>query len=93
MTLNGQGGDEILAGYWQSYFMHLRGLFRSGRLLRFGWSFARSMLPGGNPELVRQVPVMLRRYRARRSAAAVLEREQASRRIRRSPNGSIDCCR
>ncbi len=77
VTLNGQGGDEILAGYWQSYFMHLRGLFRSGRLLRLGWNFARSMLPGGNPELVRQVPVMLVRYRARRSAAAALEREQA----------------
>jgi asparagine synthase (glutamine-hydrolysing) len=76
VTLNGQGGDEILAGYWQSYFMHLRGLFRSGRLLRFGWSFARSVLPGGNPELIRQVPVMLRRYRARRSAGAVLARGQ-----------------
>jgi asparagine synthase (glutamine-hydrolysing) len=75
VTLNGQGGDEILAGYWQSYFMHLRGLFRSGRLMRLGWSFARSVLPGGNPELVRQVPVMFGRYRARRSAAAALENE------------------
>jgi asparagine synthase (glutamine-hydrolysing) len=75
VTLNGQGGDEILAGYWQSYFMHLRGLFRSGRMLRLGWSFARAILPGGNSELVRQVPVMLGRYRARRSAAAELERE------------------
>ncbi|HEV3416305.1 MAG TPA: asparagine synthase (glutamine-hydrolyzing), partial [Pirellulales bacterium] len=77
VTLNGQGGDEILAGYWQSYFMHLRGLFRSGRMLRLGLSVARSMLPGGNWELVRQVPVMLGRYRARRSAAAELEREQS----------------
>ncbi|HKD38422.1 MAG TPA: asparagine synthase (glutamine-hydrolyzing) [Pirellulales bacterium] len=74
VTLNGQGGDEILAGYWQSYFMHLRGLFRGGRLFRLGWSFARSVLPGGNPELIKQVPVMLGRYRARRAAAAELER-------------------
>ncbi len=75
VTLNGQGGDEILAGYWQSYFMHLRGLFRSGRLMRLGWSFAGSLLPGGNPELVRQVPVMLGRYRSRHAAAAALEAE------------------
>ncbi len=75
VTLNGQGGDEILAGYWQSYFMHLRGLFRSGRLMRLGWSFAGSLLPGGNPELVRQVPVMLGRYRSRQSAAAALDTE------------------
>ena len=78
VTLNGQGGDEILAGYWQSYFMHLRGLFRSGRLWRLGSSFARSILPGGNPELVRQVPVMLGRYRARRKAAGELQLEQGA---------------
>lgn len=77
VTLNGQGGDEILAGYWQSYFMHLRGLFRGGRLFRLGWSFARSMMPGGNPELVKQVPVMLGRYRARRAAAVELEQERS----------------
>jgi asparagine synthase (glutamine-hydrolysing) len=77
VTLNGQGGDEILAGYWQSYFMHLRGLFHGGRLFRLGWSFARSVLPGGNPELIKQVPVMLGRYRARRAAAAELDRERS----------------
>lgn len=76
VTLNGQGGDEILAGYWQSYFMHLRGLARSGRFVRLGWSFARSVLPGGNPEMIKQVPVMLGRYRARRAAAIELKREQ-----------------
>ncbi len=76
VTLNGQGGDEILAGYWQSYFMHLRGLARSGRFLRLGWSFARSVLPGGNPEMIKQVPVMLGRYRARRAAAVELKDEQ-----------------
>jgi asparagine synthase (glutamine-hydrolysing) len=74
VTLNGQGGDEILAGYWQSYFMHLRGLFRSGRVLRLGWSFARSMLPGGNPELVRQVPVMLSREQSQSAHTSVASR-------------------
>jgi asparagine synthase (glutamine-hydrolysing) len=70
VTLNGQGGDEVLGGYWQSYFMHLRGLARSGRLLRLGRHFAGAVLPGGNPELPRQVPLMLRRYRARQLATA-----------------------
>src|SRR5439155_15409346 len=28
VTLNGQGGDEVLGGYWQSYLMWLRELAR-----------------------------------------------------------------
>ena len=71
VTLNGQGGDEVLAGYWQSYFMHLRGLLRSGRLWRLSRHFAGAMFSHGNPELPRQVPIMLRRYRARRKASAL----------------------
>lgn len=70
VTLNGQGGDEVLGGYWQSYFMHLHGLMRSGRLLKLGRHFAGAVLPGGNPELPRQAPVMLRRYRARLQAVS-----------------------
>jgi asparagine synthase (glutamine-hydrolysing) len=31
VTLNGQGGDEVFAGYWQSYFLHLRNLARRFR--------------------------------------------------------------
>ena len=65
VTLNGQGGDEVLGGYWQSYFMYLRGLLRGGRMLRFGRHIAGAMVPGGNPELLRQAPFILRRYRAR----------------------------
>jgi len=69
VTLNGQGGDEILAGYWQSYFMYLRQLARGGSWLRLLGHFAGAVLPGGNPHLARQVPIMLRRYQARRAAA------------------------
>jgi asparagine synthase (glutamine-hydrolysing) len=69
VTLNGQGGDEVLGGYWQSYFVYLRGLARNGHALRVGRHLAGAMLPGGNPELPRQIPFMLRRYRARSHAS------------------------
>ena len=51
VTLNGQGGDEILAGYWQSYFMHLLGLFRGGRWCRLAGHFLGAAHHAG-----RQVP-------------------------------------
>ncbi len=70
VTLNGQGGDEILGGYWQSYFLYLRGLFRSGRLFGAAYHLAGALVPGGNPELPRQAPAMWRRYTARKRASA-----------------------
>jgi asparagine synthase (glutamine-hydrolysing) len=67
VTLNGQGGDEVLSGYWQYYFMHLRAL---GPLALAGHFFG--ALGGGNRELWRQVPIMLRRFRARKDGGAQL---------------------
>jgi asparagine synthase (glutamine-hydrolysing) len=72
VTLNGQGGDEILSGYWQTYFLHLRSLALSGRLLALCGHLAGALAPGGNAQLLAQVPVMARRYRARRWARPVL---------------------
>ncbi len=66
VTLNGQGCDEILSGYWQFYFLYLRQLAQHGRLLPVLQHFGGSALKGGNPALLEQVPVMFRRYRARR---------------------------
>jgi asparagine synthase (glutamine-hydrolysing) len=65
VSLNGQGGDEILSGYWQTYFVHLRDLWRQGRLLELTKHFAGALLGDGNPTLVAQIPAMVRRYRAR----------------------------
>lgn len=66
VTLNGQGGDEIFSGYWQTYFMHLRDLWRQGRRLALAGHFLGAYLGNGNPDLIGQIPVMLRRYRSRK---------------------------
>lgn len=65
VTLNGQGGDELLAGYWQSYFFHLRQLAEHGRVFSLLRHLAGALSKSGNPGLIAQVPVMLRRYHAR----------------------------
>jgi asparagine synthase (glutamine-hydrolysing) len=69
VSLNGQGGDEILSGYWQTYFVHLRDLWRQGRLLELTKHFSGALLGNGNPTLVTQIPAMVRRYRARTKPA------------------------
>jgi asparagine synthase (glutamine-hydrolysing) len=66
VTLNGEGGDEILSAYWQSYFLYLRELGLRGRVLTLAAHLAGALLPDGNPSLLGQGPVMLRRYLARR---------------------------
>ena len=66
VTLNGQGGDEILCGYWQSYFLHLLHLLRGeGNWRSYQSHFLGACLPGGNPQLVSQVRLMWREYRSR----------------------------
>jgi asparagine synthase (glutamine-hydrolysing) len=72
VTLNGQGGDEVLGGYWQSLFVYLRGLAWRGRWLELAGHLLGACSARGNPELLRQVPMMLRRYRARTNAVQSL---------------------
>ena len=72
VILNGEGGDEVLSGYWQSYFMYLRELGLRGHVLTLGAHLAGALLPDGNPTLLAQVPVMLRRYLARRRGLATV---------------------
>ena len=69
VTLNGQGGDEVFAGYWQSYFVYLRGLWKQKKLLSLSGHLAGAMTPWGNFHLLGQIPVMFRRYRDRQQAA------------------------
>jgi asparagine synthase (glutamine-hydrolysing) len=72
VTLNGQGGDEILSGYWQSYFMHLRMLARQGHALSAVQHLGGALTKHGNPGLLAQVPVMLKRYRTRSKPASLI---------------------
>lgn len=64
VSLNGQGGDEVLSGYWQTYFLHLYDLLKNGQLLDLSKHFLGALFGSGNPTLVRQIPIMLQRYRA-----------------------------
>ncbi len=67
VALNGQGGDEVLSGYWQTYFTHLRSLLHQGQALAVASHMVGAAVAGdGNPEMLAQSAVMLRRYRARR---------------------------
>lgn len=65
VTLNGQGGDEILSGYWQTYFLYLRELFFHGKWATIASHYLGAVLFFGNPELIRQTPVMFRRFQSR----------------------------
>ena len=74
VSLSGQGGDEILGGYWQSYVLYLRDLLKSGKVLGLLSQLVGALLPGGNSVLVNQLPVMLRRYWARSHPRLPVER-------------------
>jgi asparagine synthase (glutamine-hydrolysing) len=66
VTLNGQGGDEVLSGYWQSYFAALRSWAGARRFAALARELAGAALPRGNAEALRQIPIMARRYLLRR---------------------------
>jgi asparagine synthase (glutamine-hydrolysing) len=81
VSLSGQGGDEIFSGYWQSYLLYLRELGKQGNVAELASHFLGALGGKGNPDLIGQVPVMLRRYRARRARPEYL-------RVRGQGNGN-----
>src|SRR5262249_37939700 len=64
-----KGVTRFFSGYWQSYFLYFRDLWRHGRLLKLADHFGGALTGRGNPDLASQVSVMLRRYRARSKPA------------------------
>jgi asparagine synthase (glutamine-hydrolysing) len=85
VTMNGQGGDEVLSAYWQSYLVHLRTAARGFHVLDVARNVVGALLPGGNSELLRQMPTMLRRYTQRKKASgkvgALLSLDAGARRV------------
>lgn len=65
VTLNGQGGDEILGGYWQMYFAHLSDMARQRNIRGLASTVLRMLGPSGNPALLSQVGTIGRRTLAR----------------------------
>ncbi len=78
VTVNGQGGDELLSGYWQSYFMYLRELALEGDWLALAGHLAGALMSDGNASLFGQAPVMLSRYRNRRRGGALVQLRRGS---------------
>lgn len=65
VVLNGQGGDELLGGYWQQYFTYLYTLARGGKVGSLMKHILGSLSPEGNRELISQFPATFKRYRSR----------------------------
>ena len=66
VILNGQGGDETLGGYWQSYYIFLLNLLKSGRYLNFSKHYFGSLLPYNNQNLIKQSFFILNRFNNKR---------------------------
>lgn len=65
VTLNGQGGDEVLSGYWQTYFASLGHLFRHGEWGALLGLTVPALGTRGNSALIGQIPRMGARALAR----------------------------
>ncbi|SRR5579875_3059712 len=85
VTLNGQGCDEILSGYWQSYFLYLRELARKSAILPLLQHVVGAGIGKGNSALLAQIPVMLRRYLVRRKPAGLVRLRMYQNRMEDTP--------
>lgn len=66
VLLNGQGGDELFSGYWPAYYLYVK-----QQLLKNPPAtiihLLKALLPGGNPELLKEIPAHFRQYLIRRN--------------------------
>lgn len=68
VSLNGQGGDELLCGYWQSYAMYLRHLLQARHVGQLASHLLGALTPWGNFSMPKQLPWLARRYWTKRGA-------------------------
>jgi asparagine synthase (glutamine-hydrolysing) len=69
VLLSGQGGDELFSGYWPAYYAHLYRLLRRGHWVELLGHVVGSLMPRGNPELLRRVPEHVWKFGSRRTRA------------------------
>lgn len=73
VVLSGQGGDEVLGGYWETTLAGMAAECLQGKLLRGGVAALACLLPGGNRELWRQAPRVAMRLLNRRRPERLLQ--------------------
>lgn len=65
VLLDGQGGDELFSGYWQTYFLLLDGFRKGGHYGDLIGHLLGAFLPGGNGQLISQSLAGFREFRKR----------------------------
>lgn len=70
VVLNGQGGDELLGGYWQTYMAFLSRMVKDKKVLLAAKNILGALIPGGNSLLWPQAVNMLKRYQSRTQGLA-----------------------
>ena len=65
VLLDGQGGDELFSGYWQTYFLLMDGCRRKGFYSSLIRDLLNAFLPGGNEELIYESMAGIREFRKR----------------------------
>jgi len=65
VLLDGQGGDEIFSGYWQTYFLLLDSFRKKSSYLKLFQHLAKAFVPGGNQLLISEIFSGLSEYKRR----------------------------